>query len=329
MVRSRPVWAWAALAVGTQPDGTSFPTLTSAHCAHLKKSVEKWWMGACASLQRGLGGLRLALKPGPGHCQRAPASQSDARGITRQREESEQPGPDPQRSRSNEISGDIQMQEFLPVDTSKLSLEDDDEELKAAMRRAEEDDAPALVKRIAEEGDSKATAVLYIQSKVKGAYSKDDYLREIALATESGDFEVACGFLPPDVTGGRTTFILQVPKEKVDAMLAHNWMLVEIFTEDEIRKRCSFLTSAADVTVLRVPAASYSFETGGGIKWNSTTFMQASASYLVHDIMKGAKERAGREMQQPTGIFESIDKKTMELWADADVNDFEVINIET
>ena len=328
MVRTRPVWAWAALAVGTQPDGTSFPTLTSAHCAHLKNSVEKWWTGACASLQRGLRRLRLTFKPGLGHYQCAPALQNDARGIMRQRDETEQPGPDPQRSRSNEVSADIQMEDFQ-ADTSALSLDDlDDEEFQAAKRRAEKNDAPTQNTRIIEEGDSQETRLLYLQASQKGAYTKADYLREIALATDNGDFEVAVSYLPPDAAGGKTTFIMQVPKGKVEAMLSFKWMLVKVCTEEEIRTRSNFLTSAADITILRIPASSYPFESGGGIKWNSTAFMEASALCVVRDLLQGAKDRADREIKQPTGVFESISEETMKLWAAADVDAFEVVNIE-
>ena len=86
MVSDRPAGALAALAVGTQPDGNSFPTLIPALCAHLKKKLGKRWAGACASIGGSLARLRLALGPGSEHYQCPPAPQSDARGTMRLRD---------------------------------------------------------------------------------------------------------------------------------------------------------------------------------------------------------------------------------------------------
>ena len=55
---------------------------------------------------------------------------------------------------------------------------------------------------VAEEGDSKETRVLYVQGKAKGAFTKEDIMREISLATQNADFEVCLSYLPPGRCGG-------------------------------------------------------------------------------------------------------------------------------
>ena len=170
--------------------------------------------------------------------------------------------------------------------------------------------------------------MLFVQGKAKGAFTKEDIMREISLATQNADFEACLSYLPPEVAGGKTTFVLQVPKERVDSILAHKWMLVDVFTEKEACERSSFLTGKVDVTIFRFPASSFPFEQGGGIKWDSRAFMDEGARLLVRDIMVGAKVRAAREEQQPSGFFEDIDKNTMAAWTNANVDSFDIVNIE-
>ena len=118
------------------------------------------------------------------HYHRPPTSQDPLSGRTHGRDETEQQGPDAQRSRGDEVSPSIVPMADFVQGSAALSLDDeDDAEMRSAMERAAKGEASAPTKRVAEEGDSKETRVLYVQGKAKGAFTKEDIMREISLAT--------------------------------------------------------------------------------------------------------------------------------------------------
>ena len=262
-----------------------------------------------------------------------PTPQSDAqsgpRGMLRPREdEHHEQEPHSQRTRRDELSeGPL---EGFAAKAAALALVDDgdDAEEQAALARAAAAAAVPAIKYTAEEGDSMETKLLYVMAKQKGMITKEDIMDGIAAATRDADFDACLSYLPPKVKGGRTVFLLQVPKEHVEAIKTHKWALIEVLTEHEIKQRSSFLTGELDVTVMRFPSTSFPFEKGGGIKWDSPAFMKEGACRLVRDIMSGAKDRAAAEKAAPTGIFAGVDEKTMDLWVNAKVDGFEIANIE-
>ena len=293
MVRYRLAGAWGAPAVGIKPDGRLRPILSSEPRAHCKKKLGLAWAGACTSLRSTLDRLRLALGFGSMRY-RCPltSQQSVSRGTLRQRDDEDREEESQTRRTRLEETSQVPLEGFAAKVASISRVDDEDGlEEKMALARAAAAAAVPATKYDAAEGDSMESRVLYITAKQKGMLTKEDVMRGIAAATRDADFEACLSWLPPKVKGGKTVFLLQVPKEHVEAIKSHKWDLIEVFTEQEIKQRSSFLTGELDVTVLRFPSTSFPFEKGGGIKWDSPAFMQESACRLVRDMPGSRRHR--------------------------------------
>jgi len=107
----------------------------------------------------------------------------------------------------------------------------------AAAQAAEEEAAMlAQAELVAAEPESAAaelaasTTVLYVVSRVKGQFTKEDYMSEISAAV---DFPVALFNAVGREEGGKTVFYLHVPDSQVDAFLAKDFRLIKVMREED------------------------------------------------------------------------------------------------
>ena len=181
MVLNRLAGALGAPSQSVKPDGRMRPILISKSRAHSRKKLGLAWAGACASLRRRLDGLSLALGLSSMHDQCPPTpqsgSQSDSRGILRQRDDEHHgEGPLPQRTRRDELS-EVPLEDFAAKAAALALMDDgDDAEEQAALARAAAAAAVPATKYTAEEGDSMETKLLYVTTKQKGMITKEDIM---------------------------------------------------------------------------------------------------------------------------------------------------------
>ena len=174
------------------------------------------------------------------------------------------------------------------------------------------------------------TRVLYAVARGKGAFTKDDMMKEISSQLPN---DCLMSYLYRGEDAAKTVFVLQPLASDVAAILAYDWRLIEVLTHDQIMTRGSFLSGFADISILRVPSSAFPREqdaTGNkhGVKFTSELFMDEAAKVVVRSVIQGAKNRVIKEQSQEDGVLASLGPEIAAAWRDANSEEFTIENVE-